>query len=263
MYNAVVSNLRIKKQAGIFKASAANIIGGLNHLLWPAVCMNCNVSTGEENGGLCSSCWQDIASQSAPEYCRRCGRQVAEYGKIDGACAACAQETIHFDGIARSGIYDGILRRMILSFKNGSTQFDKILALLLNAALEGSAFASQIEYFEPVPLHWMRRLNRGFNQSYLLAKHIKVKQKRIDTDLVRIRRTKRQAMMASPAQRARNVAGAFSVRPNNGLRGRTICLVDDIKTTGATLNECARVLKNAGAEKVYALVVAVAAQAHK
>ena len=66
--------------------------------------------------------------------------------------------------------------------------------------------------------------------------------------------------MASPSARARNVAGAFAVRYGHKLTGKKICLVDDIKTTGATLNECAKTLKEAGAEKVFALVLAVAGQ---
>jgi predicted amidophosphoribosyltransferase len=66
--------------------------------------------------------------------------------------------------------------------------------------------------------------------------------------------------MASPTARAKNVAGAFAVRRRNTFANRRICLVDDIKTTGATLNECAKTLKEAGASKVFALVVAVAGQ---
>ena len=65
---------------------------------------------------------------------------------------------------------------------------------------------------------------------------------------------------ATPAARARNVAGAFAVRDGHGFTGRTICLIDDIKTSGATLNECAKAIKEAGAARVYALVLAVAGQ---
>jgi len=82
----------------------------------------------------------------------------------------------------------------------------------------------------------------------------------ISTDLVRVRRTKFQPTMTTPAARARNVAGAFAVRKGHSFAGRTICLVDDIKTTGATLNECAKTLKEAGAAKVFGLVLAVAGQ---
>ena len=101
---------------------------------------------------------------------------------------------------------------------------------------------------------------RGYNQSLVLAKKLKHRSAKINTDLVRVRYTKSQPMMASAAARARNVAGAFAVRRGHNFAGRNICLVDDIKTTGATLNECAKTLKEAGASKVFALVLAVAGQ---
>jgi ComF family protein len=149
---------------------------------------------------------------------------------------------------------------MILSFKNGRTELDLTLGFLANSALQGGGFTNEIDFFVPVPLHWTRRLSRGFNQSLVLAKRLKHSTVKISTELVRIRRTKSQPAMASPAARARNVAGAFAVRRGHNFAGRKICLVDDIKTTGATLNECAKTLKDAGASKVFALVLAVAGQ---
>jgi competence protein ComFC len=103
-------------------------------------------------------------------------------------------------------------------------------------------------------------LIRGYNQSLILAKKLKHPTAKISTELVRIRRTKSQPAMASPAARARNVAGAFAVRRGHNFAGSNVCLIDDIKTTGATLNECAKTLKDAGASKVFALVLAVAGQ---
>lgn len=149
---------------------------------------------------------------------------------------------------------------MILAFKDGHTELDSLISSLADAALGGSSFCDEIELFVPVPLHWWRRLIRGYNQSVVIAKKLNHPTAKISTDLVRIRRTKLQTAMVSPTLRARNVAGAFAVRDGHGFAGRTVCLVDDIKTTGATLNECARTLKEAGASKVFALVLAVAGQ---
>jgi ComF family protein len=148
---------------------------------------------------------------------------------------------------------------MILAFKNSQTELDSTLGFLANSALQGSGFTDDIEFFVPVPLHWMRRLVRGYNQSLVLAKKLKHPKAEINTDLVRIRYTEKQVSM-SFSERAANVAGAFAVRKGHSFAGRKVCLVDDIKTTGATLNECAKTLKEAGTSKVYALVLAVAGQ---
>lgn len=194
------------------------------------------------------------------DYCPRCGRDASRYGLVGGCCPDCQGREFYFDKIARSGVYEKTLQEMIVAFKNRRTELDATLSFLLNSALQGSRFSDDIEFFVPVPLHWTRRLVRGYNQSLLLAKRLRHPTARISTDLVRVRRTKSQPVMASPTARAKNVAGAFAVRRGHSFAGRRICLIDDIKTTGATLNECAKTLKEAGAAKVYALVLAVAGQ---
>lgn len=233
---------------------------GLNQLLWPAVCVNCKESICETDNALCKNCWDEILFCTAGDYCLRCGRDVSRYAIIDGSCPICQGEQIHFDGIARSGVYGDALQQMILSFKKGRTELDLTLGFLAGSALRGSNFCNDIEFFVPVPLHWSRRLVRGYNQSLVLTKQLKHPTAKISTELVRIRRTKFQPAMASPTARARNVAGAFAVRRGHNFAGRKVCLIDDIKTTGATLNECAKTLKDAGASKVFALVLAVAGQ---
>ena len=194
------------------------------------------------------------------DYCGRCGRDVSKFALLESGCPDCHGKRFYFDGIARSGIYREALQQMILSFKKGRTELDSTVSLLCNSALEGSSFYKEIELFVPVPLHWSRRLFRGYNQSRLLSKKLKHPTARISTGLVRVRRTKLQPAMTSPTARKKNVAGAFAVRGRNNFKNRNICLVDDIKTSGATLNECARILKEAGASKVFALVLAVAGQ---
>lgn len=245
------------KQAGAF------VLQGLNQLLWPPVCINCGESICQTDKNLCKDCWDQLLFCTAGDYCPRCGKDASRYGMVEGVCPDCQGREIHFDQIARSGIYSQALQQMILAFKNGRTELDLTLAFLANSALQGCSFYKDIEFFVPVPLHWSRRLRRGYNQSLLLAKKLRHPTAAVNTDLVRIRRTKSQPTMASPTARARNVAGAFAVRYRHRFAGRNICLVDDIKTTGATLNECAKTLKDAGAAKVFALVLAVAGQKDK
>jgi ComF family protein len=242
------------KQAGLFTLQS------LNQLLWPAVCINCRQSISQTDNHLCGDCWDSLLVSTGGDYCRRCGRDAGRFALLAGKCPDCQGKEINFDRIARAGIYEQTLRQMILAFKNGRTELDSALGFLADSALQGSGFSSDIELFVPVPLHWTRRFTRGYNQSSILIRKMKNKTAKISTDLVRIRRTRAQPAMVSPVARQKNVAGAFAVRSGHDFKGRNVCLVDDIKTTGATLNECAKMLKQAGASKVFALVLAVAGQ---
>ncbi len=249
-----------KRASILAKKASMFALQGLNQLLWPAVCINCRESICETDKNFCRNCWGQLLACTGADYCRRCGRDASKFATLEGVCPDCQGKEFHFDGIARAGVYGQALQEMILTFKNGRTELDSAVGFLANAALQGSSFCHDIELFVPVPLHWSRRLVRGYNQSQVLARKLKHPQAKINTDLVRIRRTKSQPTMASPAARARNVAGAFAVRDGHSFNNRKICLIDDIKTTGATLNECARTLKQAGASKVFALVLAIAGQ---
>jgi ComF family protein len=236
------------------------VLGGLNHLFWPAVCISCGEGICEADNNLCEDCWDELLSCAGADYCRRCGRDASRYAVLEGTCPDCQGKEIRFDRIARSGVYGEALQKMILAFKKGRTELDNVLGFLANSALQGSGFVNAIDFFVPVPLHWSRRLTRGYNQSLVLTKKLKHPRAQISTDLARIRYTKSQPAMVSAVARAKNVAGAFAVRYGHNFAGRNVCLVDDIKTTGATLNECAKTLKEAGASKVFALVLAVAGQ---
>ncbi len=244
----------------IIKQISRDLLEGPNQLLWPGVCVNCGGNISADEKVLCGECWSSVQAGAGGDYCPRCGVDVSRYAVVRGACPRCIGKEIYFDGIARGGVYGGVLQQMILLFKNDKTELDTMLSFLANSAIGGCGFSERIDYFVPVPLHWRRRFLRGYNQSLILAKKMKHPRAKINTDLVRVRYTKAQPSMASEYQRAKNVAGAFAVRRGHKFGGRNICLVDDIKTTGATLNECARTLKEAGAAKVFAVVLAVAGQ---
>lgn len=227
---------------------------GVSALLWPRQCRLCG-SFPEEGSFLCGACWEELSLVTAGDYCRRCGRSVGPFGRLGGGCGYCEQERILTDGILRAGRYDSVLRQMLLRLKfQEMTEFAPFLGPLLKSVFETRPWGP-IDYLVPVPLHWLRRLQRGFNQSFLLAKEMADSDVPVCRDLVRIRYTRRQWTLTN-AQRRRNVKGAFAVRRRHPFEGRTVCLVDDITTSRATLNECARVLKRAGAEKVYAVVAA-------
>ena len=228
------------------------------HFLWPGRCRICGECILPDDEGLCRSCWQDLAGAVSADYCRRCGRDVSVFGIVGGRCGHCQEIQLEYDGVIRVGNYESTLRSMILSLKfSEKTEWAAPLATMLRQALATSRLSEQIDLLVSVPLHWRRRIGRGFNQSHLLAKKLNLPRIPVSTDLVRVRHTKRQWDLTT-AQRQRNVKGAFAVRKGHPFAGKTVALIDDITTSGATLTECAKALKQAGAIKVISVVLATA-----
>lgn len=227
--------------------------------VWPAVCRVCSCAISEDHGGLCETCWQELSGVVGHDYCRRCGRQVSRYGIVANRCGGCLDEDLPYEGLCRVGFYDGVLKRLILDLKfRDQVEHIDYLAPMFRQAFEAAGFHHTVDFLVPVPLHWRRRLLRGFNQSFLLARTINHNSTRISTDLVRHRYTCHQWQLENDSQRKNNVKGAFAVRQGHPFENKTVCLVDDITTSGATLKECAQTLREAGAKMVFAAVVAVA-----
>ena len=233
---------------------------GLHHLIWPASCMNCHASVSQDDNLLCKDCWRELLSCTGGDYCPACGCDVSAYAILEGACPGCWDRSFLFDGIIRCGVYTKCLAKMVLGFKKDRTELGHVLGPLVKSAFEGSPVHARVDLLVPVPLHWTRRLTRGYNQAHVIARTLRGAHTGICGALKRKRRTPYQPTVATYPARYRNVKGAFSVCRESAVSGRCICLVDDVKTSGATLNECAKALKLAGAKEVYALVLAVAGQ---
>ncbi len=253
-------DLRSGKPTSQFSNALVRVHRGLQHLIWPATCMNCNEIVFQSDSLLCKACWDDLLDCTGGEYCPGCGHEVSSYAVIEGRCARCAHRSFHFDGIIRCGIYAKCLQEMVLAFKKDRTELGCVLGPLVKSAFEASSVYERVDLLVPVPLHWTRRLARGYNQAQVIAKRLCNPQTRVFRALKRVRRTPYQPTVPTFQARRRNVRGAFAVRRESTVRGRRICLIDDVKTSGATLNECAKVLKKAGANEVHALVLAVAGQ---
>lgn len=241
-------------------AAGRELWGGLLQLVYPGCCLQCGAALPPGEAHFCGRCREALFTDPLP-YCPRCAGTVGPFAVIDGRCASCRSEPFYFDRALRLGPYQGVLREVVLRIKGA---LGEGLAELLGeswAEQAASQFrALQVDGVVPVPLHWMRRWWRGYNQSAAVA-HGLASRLRLPYEpgwLQRIRHTPMQTRQTLAARRV-NVRGAFRARPGARLAGRAVLLVDDVMTTGATASEAARALREAGAARV---VVAVLARGH-
>ncbi|MDD5073249.1 MAG: ComF family protein [Candidatus Omnitrophica bacterium] len=188
--------------------------------------------------------------------CEPCSDRIMAY--VGSPHWATAERELAFDAAYHVASYEDIVKRCICLFKyEGKTRLSKVLgSVMVEYAARNLNFGS-VDMIVPVPLHPVKLRERQFNQSELIAEHLAKKfNKKIEKDwLKRIRYTAPQAGL-SREQRLRNIKGAFLVKRDAGFAGKSILLVDDVMTTGATLHECAKTIKSAGAKKVLAYTLA-------
>ena len=210
-----------------------------------------------ETGGIEGDIWAKVKFLDEP-CCQCCGFPF-EFDEGDQAlCGRCVIKRPAYN-MARAGFaYDDISRGLVLGFKHGGrTEGLHMFAGHMRRA--GRQCLEGANYIVPVPLHVSRRIKRRYNQSALLARALaKISGPQFDPDiLIRHRATATQGGRSASGRR-RNVQGAFKVRDTaiNRVKGTKIVLIDDVMTTGATLESCARTLKRAGATQVAALTLA-------
>jgi ComF family protein len=214
--------------------------------LLPLSCLGC----GHEGDLICTSCRQSLPRIRLP-LCQRCGATVGE-GNL---CHSCINHPLTIDGIRSVFLFQGTIRQAILQLKYRHL---KALAAPLSQLLAEYLGSHPLkgETIIPVPLYPKRLRERGYNQAYLLAKELGelVGLPVVEDTLIRVKDSLPQARTRSAIERRRNVQGAFAC--HQPLEGRQILLIDDVCTTGATLDACASALKAAGASSVWGLTVA-------
>ena len=216
-------------------------------LLFPCWCLGC----GKEGSLICPSCRRKLPAINSPT-CPRCG--IPQTGGI--ICSACSNHRHDIDGIRSPFRFEAVVRQAIHQLKYRNLRaITEPLAELLSNYLDAHPIPGEV--LVPVPLHRRRLRERGYNQSELLAIELGkiVKLPVIADCIIRNKHTSTQARAASVAERRNNVSNAFTCR-NHSLQNKKIILIDDVATSGATLNACAATLKTAGAVSVWGLTIA-------
>ncbi|MGG9999601.1 ComF family protein [Pseudovibrio ascidiaceicola] len=239
---------------------ASHLRRGLHFVLDALFPHSCPICTDlvQGEGGLCLSCWQTLELISPP-YCERLGVPLHYELGPNAWSATALVNPPDYDRARAAALYNGPARELVKRFKfYGEIRLSKFLArCMLNAAAE---LVEAESFLVPVPLHSSRLRERTYNQSALLVKDVgrHLSGQVLLDGLVRTRRTNQQVGLKRRARTA-NVKGAFVIADHflPKVSGAHVVLVDDVLTTGATVEECARVLKAAGAQQVDVLVFAL------
>lgn len=241
---------------GVARTLGAIVARRALDFLLPPSCLGCREPV-DHPGRLCPACWAGVRFIGDPR-CDRCGLpfELAPVGT--NTCGACMADPPAWARGRAAVLYDDGSRPLILGFKHGDRlQIAPLFAGWMMSA--GADLLSGAEVIVPVPLHPRRLLARRFNQSAVLARALSARSGIPVSDLALLRRkpTPSQGHLTAD-QRRRNVMGAFAVDPRRAaeIEGRTVLLVDDVRTSGATLSACARVLSRGGAEAVFVLTIA-------
>jgi ComF family protein len=243
---------------------AKDLTLGFKNLFLPAFCKKCGVRIlTEDNLYFCAKCWATITLVSDPK-CPRCGRPHSVrvgFDAIDNfECSECSAQKLWVTRTYAAGIHDGALRDAIHLLKFGRKRLvAKPLARLALERVFEEIDTGSYDFLTAVPLHKNRLRERGYNQSELIAEHVGVgfPDAKCEGLLMRVKDTPNFSRLGK-SERRDWIRRAFRTLPGVDVKKKRILLIDDVVTTGATTNECARVLRRAGADRVDVLAVAVA-----
>ena len=232
--------------------------------LYPPRCRACSGRIhGRDTEYFCASCWKHIQLVAHP-LCNVCGRPFPDASGDDHYCGVCLARAPHFIGARawacypREELVEHPLRQVVQKFKYGrKVSLGKSLGRLMARGCQEFLSEVRADLIVPVPLHLKRLRWRGFNQSLLLARQVS-RVYNIPLDpfaLQRNRETPPQTQL-NEEERRKNMRDAFSLISDRSVTGKSVLLVDDVYTSGATVNECSRTLKKNGAKQVYVLTLA-------
>ncbi|MCX5715783.1 MAG: ComF family protein [Candidatus Omnitrophica bacterium] len=237
----------------------SQIKDGLLSLVYPPLCPICGAKA-RDNSVICETCFSGI-KKNLPPYCVKCGRSLRGSTENVEICWECSGKDFYYDKSWSAFLYEGAVKEALHLFKySGKLSISRLFCgLLINFLKENRQILTGIDAVIAVPLHSVKLREREFNQAHMLASAISKEFKIQDSSacLKRAVRTRPQSEL-DKNERYENVKNTFAVTAQTpGVYvGKNILLVDDLFTTGATLNECGRVLKEAGADSIRCLTFA-------
>ncbi|MDO8675817.1 MAG: ComF family protein [Candidatus Omnitrophota bacterium] len=232
---------------------------GFQQLVFPDHCALCRAFLNDgRHKQLCDVCRASIPF-NVPPFCRLCPRRL-EIFTPDGICPACAARSPSYDAGWSACLYDESMRRLLHAFKySGKTRLAPAFAQVLNAFIDTYHIPlNRFDFCVPVPLHPARLRERGFNQSEILCGVLRGRYGlacRGDI-LARTRSTEPQAALGAK-ERWTNLEGAFRINHSDAVADKSVLIVDDLFTTGATAEAASRALKEAGAAYAGILTLAI------
>jgi len=231
------------------------IIQGILGVIYPPRCQICGESFNIfDRRILCEICYNSIKFNTPP-FCKRCGKSCSYEDRI---CESCRVKTCYFDASYSVCIYEGVIRECIHNFKyNGRFSLERFFKNLLIEFAEKYIDMCRYNWLIPVPLHRIRHRERTFNQSAILASYLS---KRFNipvlkNNLLRTRLGKPQVTLPKN-KRLKDINNSFKIKRPLLIKDKSVLLIDDVFTTGATVNECSKILKKAGANLVEVLTLA-------
>lgn len=236
---------------------------GLLNFVFPLDCKICEKPIRESKGySICEDCFKTIELIERP-YCAKCGKPLipTDFFKQNREilCLDCKRKKYSFEFSRSTGIYDKVLKKCIHLFKYyGEKKLAKPLGkLMVDSLVKNDEFKRKIDLIIPVPLHKNDLKKRGFNQSVLLGKvtgdYLSIPVR--ENVLVKKKLTPFQVNL-SKKERKINILGAFSVEKPGEIKGKNILILDDVFTTGATVEECTKELMKARAKNIFVLTLA-------
>lgn len=219
---------------------------------YPEVCQQCGLERATAADGFIGAACRQQVKWIEPPYCQRCGLPFAESIRTPFECSNCRQMDLDFAYARAAVAARGLVLDLIHRYKYQQALWcEQFLAGLLIQQAAPVLRQEAWDVLVPVPLHPRRQAEREFNQAERLARRLAAATKLpVNNRLLRRTRFTRSQTQLERHERVRNVRGAFALRPGADPKGLRIVLVDDVLTTGATTNACARVLMRAGAREV-------------